>query len=150
MTAPSIDDAEDAASALHLIVAERVAAVAAKDSATLAARQGPAPVVFDVLPPLQSRSGGEEESKTRAWFDGYAGTIGYQVRDLTVVGDGTVGFCSFVYHVSGTLVSGDEVSMWVRATLGVERVQDRWLIVHDHESVPFDAATGQALTALQP
>lgn len=150
MTAPSIDTAENAAAALHLIVAERVAAVAAKDSATLAARQGPAPVVFDVLPPLQSRSGAEEESKTRAWFDAYPGPIGYQVRDLTVIGDGTVGFCSFLYHVSGTLASGDEVSMWVRATLGVERVEDRWLIVHDHESVPFDAATGQALTGLQP
>ncbi len=145
-----IDDVNDATEALHQIVAERVAAVAAKDAAALAARQAPDVVVFDALPPLQARSGDEEESKTRAWFDSYATDIGYEVRDLTVLGDGGVGFCSFLYHVSGTQVTGDQVSMWVRATLGIRRVQGRWLIVHDHESVPFDAATGQALTGLQP
>jgi ketosteroid isomerase-like protein len=36
------------------------------------------------------------------------------------------------------------------ASLGRRRIDGQWLIVHDHESVPFDAATGQALTGLQP
>ena len=48
------------------------------------------------------------------------------------------------------VTSSLDESLWVRATLGVQQVDGRWLIVHDHESVPFDAATGQALTGLQP
>jgi ketosteroid isomerase-like protein len=40
--------------------------------------------------------------------------------------------------------------MWVRAALCCRRVDGRWLITHDHESVPFDAETGQALTSLRP
>ncbi len=40
--------------------------------------------------------------------------------------------------------------MWVRATLGCRRIDGRWLITHDHESVPFDPASGQALTDLAP
>ena len=64
--------------------------------------------------------------------------------------DGDLGFCSFLYRVSGTLAAGDEVDMWVRATLCCRRIDGRWLIVHDHESVPFDPAGGQALTSLAP
>jgi len=61
-----------------------------------------------------------------------------------------LGFCSFLYHVGGTLKTGDSVNMWVRATLCCRRMGKRWRIVHDHESVPFDPATGQALISLEP
>ncbi len=55
-----------------------------------------------------------------------------------------------MYHVGVTLVSGDEVDMWVRATLGCRRIDGTWRVVHDHESVPFDPETGQAQLGLQP
>ncbi|MBG0567570.1 YybH family protein [Actinoplanes aureus] len=135
---------------LRALVEERVAAVAAKDPKPLAARQHPDVIEFNVLPPLHTHGSAAAETTTQAWFDGYATDIGYEVRDLHVTVDGDVGFCSFVYHVSGTLKSGGEVDMWVRATLGCVRQDGRWLIVHDHESVPFDPATGQALLNLTP
>lgn len=135
---------------LRQVVLERVDAVHAKDPKPLAARQAPDVVAFDVLPPLHSRGSEAVEEKTQAWFDSYAGEIGYEVRDLHIAADGDVGFCSFVYHVSGTLVSGNEVDMWVRATLGCRRIDGEWLITHDHESVPFDPASGQALIDLHP
>lgn len=72
------------------------------------------------------------------------------MQELEVRASGSLGFCSFVYHVSGTLSSGDEVSMWVRATLGFEKRDGVWKIVHDHESVPFDPETGAALIDLAP
>lgn len=135
---------------LRQVVLERVAAVKAKDPVPLAARQADDMIAFDVLPPLRSRGSEATAAKTRAWFDAYASDIGYEVRDLHVVADRDVGFCSFLYRVTGTLVDGGEVDMWVRATLGCRRRDGRWLIVHDHESVPFDAASGQALTNLLP
>jgi ketosteroid isomerase-like protein len=131
-------------------VDERVAAVTAKDPKPLAARQHPDIITFNVLPPLHARGSAADEEATRAWFDSYASDIGYEVHELHVTVDGDVGFCSFLYHVTGTLTTGDEVDMWVRATLGCQRINGRWLIVHDHESVPFDAATGQALISLTP
>ena len=135
---------------LRQVVLERVAAVHAKDPEPLAARQAPDVVTFDVLPPLHSRGSEAVEEKTRAWFDSYAGEIGYEVHNLRIAADGDVSFCSFVYHVSGTLISGDEVDMWVRATLGCCRIDGKWLITHDHESVPFDPASGQAFIDLNP
>ena len=135
---------------LQEVVAERVAAVRAKDPAPLAARQHPDLISFNVLPPLHSRGSAAVADQTKAWFDAYASEIGYEVRELHVTADGDVGFCSFLYHVSGTLAAGGEVDMWVRATLCCRRIDGRWLIVHDHESVPFDPASGEALTSLAP
>ena len=141
---------EGAAEELRRLVVERVAAVHAKDPGPLAARQAPDLVAFDVLPPLLSRGSEAVGEKTQAWFDAYDGEIGYDVEELEISVDGDVGFCSFVYHVTGTLLSGDEVDMWVRATLGCRRIDGDWVIVHDHESVPFDPESGRALIDLAP
>lgn len=135
---------------LQALVKERVRAVREKDVETLAARPAADVVTFDVLPPLSSRGSRATTTHLQEWFDGYRGRIGYAVHDLQVHAQDDLGFCSFLYHVTGTLTTGDLVDMWVRATLCCRRIDGRWRIVHDHESVPFDPATGRALTALEP
>lgn len=52
---------------LRELVEERVAAVLAKDPASLADRQHPEIVTFDVLPPLHSRGSDAVVAKTQAW-----------------------------------------------------------------------------------
>ena len=135
---------------LRDLIDERVAAVHAKDPGPLAARQHPDVVSFNVLPPLTVRGSEAVQRQTQDWFDAYPGPIGYEVSDVAVEADGDLGWCRFVYHVSGTLATGDDVDMWVRASLTCRRVDGEWLIVHDHESVPFDPSTGQALLDLAP
>ena len=135
---------------IRAVVDERVRAVRAKDPAPLAARQDEQVVTFDVLPPLLTRGPGPVVEKTRRWFEGYESDIGYRVEQFDVVGGEDVGFCSFVYNVQGRLRSGEDVDMWVRATLGLRKDDAGWRIVHDHESVPFDPQTGMAVIDLVP
>jgi ketosteroid isomerase-like protein len=40
--------------------------------------------------------------------------------------------------------------MWVRVTTAYRRVKGRWMITHEHSSVPFDAHTGKAALDLEP
>jgi ketosteroid isomerase-like protein len=140
----------DARTELRDLVAERVAAVHAKNPGPLAGRQASDIIVFNVLPPLRIVGKEAIVQQTQAWFDGYASGIGYEVHDLHVDADGDLGFCSFLYHVSGTLAAGGDVDMWARATLCCRRVGGKWLITHDLESVPFDAATGRAVIDERP
>jgi ketosteroid isomerase-like protein len=107
-------------------------------------------ITFDVLPPLNSRGSASVIEHMQQWFDGYEGSIDFSVHDVNIDADGDIGFCSFVYHVGGTMTTGAQVDMWVRATLCCRKLEGRWRIVHDHESVPFDPATGRALTSLPP
>jgi uncharacterized protein (TIGR02246 family) len=135
---------------LHDLIDERVKAVAARDGKTLGARQHPGVLAYGVLGALSSVGRDAVDEQMNAWFDGYRDGPRYTVHDLHVDADGALGYCAFVYHVAGGLNDGTEVSMAVRATLVCKRFDDRWLVVHDHESVPFDPATGSALTDLQP
>ncbi len=135
---------------LRELIDERVRAVRERDSATLATRPAEDVVTFDVLAPLNSRGSQATVEHLQAWFDGYDGPIEYSAHDVQVSAQGDLGFCSYLYHVGGTLKTGDQVNMWVRATLCCRRIDGRWRIVHDHESVPFDPATGQALISLEP
>jgi ketosteroid isomerase-like protein len=140
----------DAERELREIVDERVAAVKAKDTAPLFERLHPEVVTFDVTTPLRNRGRDSVIERARDWFDGFTSDIGYDVHELAVSAEGDLGFCSFAYHVTGSVVSGDEVDMWVRATLCCRRVDGRWLVTHDHESVPFDPETGLAVIDLAP
>lgn len=72
------------------------------------------------------------------------------IDDLTVYQQGDLATVRGLTRLEGTLVGGPFVDMWVRETNVLRRVGDRWLVLHDHVSVPFDFATGQALTGLTP
>jgi uncharacterized protein (TIGR02246 family) len=135
---------------LRDVVEERVAAVRAMDPAPLAARLADDVVAFNVVPPLRLSGRDEVIAQTHTWFGAYPDGIEYEVQDVEVAVDGDVGFVSFLYHVSGVMADATAVDMWVRASLGLRRVDGRWLIVHDHESVPFDPASGQALLSVRP
>lgn len=134
---------------IRQMIESRAQAVNDGDVDTLVSLYDPDALLYEVLPPL-THSGAAVRESTESWFDGYKTKIGYDVRDLEVTVGGDVAFANHLYFVTGTLKSGDEVEMWVRATVCLQKKADEWLVVHEHQSVPFDPETGQALTNLAP
>ena len=135
---------------LEQLVAERAAAVGRRDADALLARQHPQVLAFPLLPPAASRGPGATARSLQAWFEGYTGGPGYETRLVQAEVEGDLGWCAYVYRVTGTLDGGDEVDMWVRSTLVCRRTDAGWQVVHSHESVPFDAASGDALLQEAP
>ena len=136
---------------IRQLVQDRAQAVRAKDLDGATEANASNVVTFDVLPPLRNVGANGIRERTERWFGGYPETPDYEIRDLQiVVGGGDVAFAYYLYHVNGTLANGDKVNMWVRATLGLQKQDGDWLIVHEHDSVPFDPESGKALIDLQP
>ncbi len=69
---------------------------------------------------------------------------------MQIAADGDVAFSHALSRVTGKLRTGAEIDMWFRTTLGFRRIDGRWLIVHDHGSVPFNPESGQASLSLKP
>jgi len=90
------------------------------------------------------------ESRLREWFGRYEGPIGYEVRDLRIAAGDDIAFAHFLYHVTGRMTNGNEVDMWVRSTMGLQKGDGVWAITHEHNSVPFDAESGKASLDLAP
>lgn len=135
---------------LRQLIADRVRAVTERDSRTLVDAHDPAVVSYPVLPPAETHGTEAVADGLGAWLSSYAVGPGYEVHHLHVGGADDVGYCAFRYHVSGRLHDGAEVDMWVRSTLVCRRVDGAWRIVHQHESVPFDPATGAGLVSEAP
>lgn len=132
------------------LIEDRVMAVATKDLDAALANHAPEVVMFDVVNPLRYSGRDAVRERTTAWFSLYDGAIGYEVRDLDVTVGGNAAFCHYLYRVSGTKTDGMKVEMWVRATLCFRRSAGEWLLVHEHDSVPFDPDSGRASLELKP
>jgi uncharacterized protein (TIGR02246 family) len=132
------------------VIEARVAAVAAKDLEVLLACYAEDVTLFDAVGPLHDAGREAERARLREWFGAYRSAIELDIRDLDVVADGDVAFAHYLFHVRGTMHDGTVVAMWVRSTAGLRRDAGGWKIVHEHSSVPFDGATGEALTRLAP
>jgi PhnB protein len=134
-------------------VAEELAdAVRRKDAAAVVTLYTDDSVMFVLAPPLQvtgESSGGKEGLEE--WFASWAGTIGYETRDLHVTTGGDVAFCHSLNRLSGTKQDGETVDLWHRNTLCFRKINGDWKIAHQHQSVPFYMdGSGKAALDLKP
>ena len=107
-------------------------------------------MVFDVVEPLCREGKASSRKRAIAWQESYDHPPTWKNHDVAVTADGNVAFSHALSHVTGTLKAGDEIDMWFRSTLGFRRIGGRWLIFHDHGSVPFDPESGKASLGLKP
>jgi uncharacterized protein (TIGR02246 family) len=107
-------------------------------------------VSFDVEPPLRHLGAEKKMENWEKVFTVYRPPLRYEVRDLTVLVDGSLAVTYAVNRISGTLTNGTEAGMWVRWSAVWQRIDGEWLIVHDHGSVPLYFPEGRAATDLTP
>lgn len=138
------DHAQDEAR-IHALIDERVAAIASKDVQQLLAHHAADVRLFDVLPPRSYEGVEAVNERAAEWFALYRTRIDYDVEDLRVTAGRDVAFCTFAYRVRGTTKAHERVDMRVRATVCFRKLDGVWRIVHEHDSVPFDPATGRAV-----
>jgi uncharacterized protein (TIGR02246 family) len=125
-------------------------AIRGKDIERLMALYAPDIVYFDVVPPLQFTGSAAIRRNFLRWFDAWQSAIGQDIRDLHILASGEIALAHMLIRASGTLKNGREVGYWVRATVGCQRSDQRWVITHEHISLPVDVASGRAAMDLVP
>jgi ketosteroid isomerase-like protein len=129
-------------------------ALRAKDIDALMAHYAPDVVVFDLPAALQCRGADAYRRNFETWFAAVQGPIDYEMRDLRVTTSGEVAFCHYLAHVRGTRKTAGKTDYWadywVRVTAGCRKVNGRWMVTHEHVSVPVNMTTTQAVRDLQP
>ena len=126
-----------------------VKAVRAKDINGLMAYYAPDVVTFDSVPPLQSRGPAAYRKNWEECFAMFPGPIGFEHRDLKITASDDVAFAHTIARLTGTTTQGEKADMSFRATACYRRIGDKWLVVHEHASVPFDPKTNKALLDLK-
>ncbi len=135
---------------IRMLIEARVEATRNKDINGALASITPDVVVFDVVNPLHFRGSDAERKRAQEWFSSFRGPIGYEIRDLVIVTGDDVAFSHCLNRYSGTTTSGGELGMWVRVTTCYRKIDGKWMITHEHQSVPFDVENGKASLNLEP
>jgi uncharacterized protein (TIGR02246 family) len=127
-----------------------VNAIRAKDIDRVMSVFAPDVVSFDVGAPLQHGGGEIFMSRWQELFDAYEGPIDYELRDLAITVGEDVAFSHSLNRIGGTMKNGRKAERWLRWTVCCLKIDGKWLIVHEHVSVPVEIPTGKALLDLKP
>jgi ketosteroid isomerase-like protein len=130
------------------VIERKAALLETGDAAAVMSYYAPGFVEFSLAPPL--RQSGPPSLK--AWMDSFASPPRREVTQLEITADGDVAFATSLDCLSAVPRGSTEgFRMWFRVTLGLRRIDGRWLVTHEHESVPFEMdGSFRASTGLLP
>ena len=102
-------------------------------------------LVFDMVPPREYRGAVAFTKDWEEFLAAFPGPIQVTTTDLAVAADSKVGFGHRVDHLTMTDKDGKTSRMTVRVTHGYRKIDGKWLIVHEHASIPVDMASGKGV-----
>lgn len=132
-------------SEIRALLDSRVDACQRKDIDRLMSLYSPDIVYFDVVPPLQFTGPDEVRRNFLRWFGEYDGPIELETHELHVAMSGDVAFVHMLHVDSGKRKDGvPQGAVWLRSTVCCQRSNGKWLITHEHISLPLGWAEASA------
>jgi uncharacterized protein (TIGR02246 family) len=111
-------------------------AVRTKNLNEILANHSPDILMFDVPPPLQSR-GIDAYKKTWDLFLSWSKNSGvFDIREMSMTAGDDVAFVTALMRCAGTESNGDKTELDFRLTVGLRKIDDQWIITHEHHSIP--------------
>ena len=107
-------------------------------------------VIFDIIPPRQYVGANAFRTDWENFVAMFKGPMKFEISDLHIAADGTLGYSHSIQHISGTNAKGQPIDLTVRDTAAYRKIGGNWLVVHEHISVPVDLATGKPDLELKP
>jgi ketosteroid isomerase-like protein len=134
------------------VIERKAALLETGDAEAIMAHYAPGYVEYNLAPPLRQPSGPGDGAPLKAWIAGFEKPPRREVTRLEITADGDVAFATSIDRLSAVPRGAAEgFSMWFRVTLGLRRIDGRWLVTHEHESVPFEMdGSLRAATGLTP
>ena len=111
-------------------------AIRAKDIKAVMAHYAPDIVTFDLMP-LQTQGADAYRKNFEAWFASVQGPIDYETHDVRLTTREDVAICHYLGRVKSTRTTGENTDYWVRVTAGLRKMNGKWMVIHEHVSVPF-------------
>jgi ketosteroid isomerase-like protein len=106
--------------------------------------------VFDVIPPRQYVGAAAYREDWKGVLASFNGPITAEIADLRITTGNNLGFGHSIQHFSGTDRSGKNIDWTLRVTDCYRKINGKWLIVHEHYSVPVDLQTAKADLTSKP
>jgi uncharacterized protein (TIGR02246 family) len=138
MRKPKKKTAASDAAQIRALIDNWARAVRNADRPAIRANHAATMLMFDVPPPFLSR-GIDAYMKTWETFLSWAGKPAeFRLRDVKITAGKDVAFATAIGNCTGPDTSGKPEPLEFRLTIGLRKVARRWVITHEHHSLPSD------------
>ena len=120
---------------IRQLVEDWASAVRKKDIQKILANHSKDIVMFDVPPPFLS-TGIDEYRKTWELFFAFTKQGAFDIETLNIFADEKIAFCFATMKCSDKSETPDFVELPFRLTMGFKKINDQWIIIHEHHSIP--------------
>ncbi|WP_433086514.1 nuclear transport factor 2 family protein [Dactylosporangium sp. CA-052675] len=121
------------------VIEGKAALLETGDARAIMAYYAPSYVEYTLAPPLRQPGDGRDPAPLESWMATFEAPPRREVTRLEITADGDVAFATSLDRLSAVpRGSAEGFSLWFRVTLGLRRIDGRWLVTHEHESVPFE------------
>ena len=122
--------------AIRELVENWASAVRRKDVDAILRNHSADILMFDVPPPLASK-GIDAYRKTWDIFFSWAhDPVVYTINEMEITAGDDVAFATALMRCAGRETTGQDIELDFRLTIGLRKIADRWVIVHEHHSIP--------------
>ena len=130
-----MDNTNSDKTSIRQLVENWANAVRNKDIDAILAHHAADIVMFDVPEPFQS-IGIDAYRKTWDIFFKYTEPGVFDIQQLKIIADENVAFCIATMKCSDKSDGGDFVPLGFRLTIGLKKINNQWMIIHEHHSIP--------------
>jgi uncharacterized protein (TIGR02246 family) len=129
------DDTRDE-NAIRELVENWASAVRRKDLAGILLNHSANVLMFDVPPPLAS-NGIEAYRKTWDLFFSWAhDPVVFDISQMDITAGDDVAFVTALMRCAGSEANRQVIELNFRLTIGLQKIDDQWVVVHEHHSIP--------------
>jgi uncharacterized protein (TIGR02246 family) len=125
-------------SAVRDLLQRWAAAVRAKNMPEVLANHVSDFVMFDVPAPFESRGLAAYEDTWKLFYSNQPHPVAFDIKWLEVVASDEVAFAFAHMQCIEPTEREQRTPLDFRLTVGLRKVEGRWLIVHEHHSVPAE------------
>jgi uncharacterized protein (TIGR02246 family) len=121
---------------LRELIARWAKAVRDEDLPGIRADHDEQVLMFDVPPPFLSRGIDAYMETWRTFFASSAKPVAFDFEDVDVTAGDEVAFATAIGHCINIERNGEKTNLKFRLTMAFRKKGERWLIVHEHHSLP--------------
>ncbi|KGP63944.1 ketosteroid isomerase [Legionella norrlandica] len=141
---------ENEVAIIHKLIEDYVKGVHAKDINKIMSQYAPNIRSFDAVSQLQFKGVNDYKRHWETCLSFCQGAPLFEVQELETVVDGDLAVSYYLTYCGGTNEKDEAQGGWMRGTMVHRKIDEKWKIIHEHYSVPFDMKTGTPLFDLKP
>jgi uncharacterized protein (TIGR02246 family) len=113
-------------------------AVRSKNYNGILANHAPDILMFDVPAPLQSKGIEAYKATWDLFFGWYRDDPAFDIQEMNITAGNDMAFVTALMRCAGTRANGNSSELDFRLTVGLRKIGDQWIVMHEHHSIPAE------------